>query len=151
MVKSAGRNRLVGYLQSEYHISQRRACRLLPSSRKALWYRPVRSERDADVIKRLKQLAEQYPRYGYLMLLSCCAARVWSRTASERIAFTASWVCRSEPSVGSPCLGLEYRWKSQLSPISDGLWILCTISWRLAGEGASSTWLMTTCEFALAS
>ena len=68
MVKSAGRKRLVGYLQSKYHISQRRACRLLPISRKAIWYQTVRPDRDADVIKRLKQLAERYPRYGYLML-----------------------------------------------------------------------------------
>jgi len=59
VVKSAGRKRLVGYLQSEYHISQRRACRLLPISRKAIWYQTVRPDRDADVIKRLKQPAEK--------------------------------------------------------------------------------------------
>ena len=68
MVKSAGRKRMVGYLQSEYHVSQRRACRLIAISRKAIWYQSVRPDRDTAVIKRLKQLAEQYPRYGYLML-----------------------------------------------------------------------------------
>jgi hypothetical protein len=67
-MKSAGRKRLVGYLQSEYHVGQRRACRLIAISRKAIWYQSVRPDRDADLIKRLKQLAEQYPRYGYLML-----------------------------------------------------------------------------------
>jgi len=41
VVKSAGRKRLVGYLQSEYHISQRRACRLLPIIRKAIRYQTV--------------------------------------------------------------------------------------------------------------
>jgi hypothetical protein len=41
VVKSAGRERLVDYLQSEYHISQRRARRLLPIIRKAIRYQTV--------------------------------------------------------------------------------------------------------------
>lgn len=41
MVKSAGRKRLVDYLQSEYHIIQRRACRLLPIIRKPIRYQTV--------------------------------------------------------------------------------------------------------------
>lgn len=59
---------MVGYLQESYGISQRRACRLAPISRKAIRYVPQRPAMDADLVARMKQLAEQYPRYGYLML-----------------------------------------------------------------------------------
>ena len=68
MVKPTGRRRLVGYLQESYGISQRRACRLAPISRKAVRYERQRPAMDADLVARMKQLAEQYPRYGYLML-----------------------------------------------------------------------------------
>lgn len=68
MVKPAGLKRLVGYLQETYAISERRACRLVPVSRKAMRYALQRPLMDAPVIDRLKVLGEQYPRYGYLML-----------------------------------------------------------------------------------
>ena len=67
-MKPTGRRRLVGYLQDSYGISQRRACRLTPISRKAIRYQPQRPAKDASLVARMKQLAEQYPRYGYLML-----------------------------------------------------------------------------------
>lgn len=68
MVKPAGRRRLVGYLRDVYGISQRRACRVVPISRKAIRYCPQRPIRDAALVARMKQLGEKYPRYGYLML-----------------------------------------------------------------------------------
>ena len=68
MVKPAGRRRLVGYLQNTYGISQRRACRLAPISRKAARYQPQRPALDAQLAARMKELGEKYPRYGYLML-----------------------------------------------------------------------------------
>jgi len=68
VVKPASRKRLVGYLQEQYHVSQRRACRVIPISRKAVQYVPQRPQQDARLITRLKALGEQYPRYGYLML-----------------------------------------------------------------------------------
>ena len=74
MVKPAGRKRLVGYLQDQYAVSQRRACRVVPISRKAMRHQSVRVQRDAPLIQRLKQLGEQYPRYGYLMLHSLLKA-----------------------------------------------------------------------------
>ena len=69
-MKPAGRKRLVGYLQEQYDISQRRACRVVPISRKAVRHVSVRKQRDTNLVKRLKELGEQYPRYGYLMLHS---------------------------------------------------------------------------------
>ena len=68
MVKPASRKQLVGYLEQDYGISERRACRVIPISRKAVRYSPQRVQRDAKLMARLKTLGAQYPRYGYLML-----------------------------------------------------------------------------------
>ena len=67
-MRPAARKEVVGHLQNTYGISQRRACRLVPISRKAINYVPTRPVQDAVLVKRLKALAEQYPRYGYLIL-----------------------------------------------------------------------------------
>jgi putative transposase len=68
VVKPAGQKRLVGYLCDTFKVSQRRACRLIAISRKAVCYTARRPIQDAALVKRLKQLGEQFPRYGYLML-----------------------------------------------------------------------------------
>jgi putative transposase len=68
VVKPAGRRRLVGYLRQHYVVSERRACRLIRISRKAVRYESQRPHRDVELVSRLKTLGEQYPRYGYLML-----------------------------------------------------------------------------------
>jgi len=68
VVKPASRKRLVGYLQEHYAVSERRACRLIPISRKAVRHEPQRPWQDAELVSRLKTLGEEYPRYGYLML-----------------------------------------------------------------------------------
>ena len=47
--------------------SQRRACRLVGLSRSVMQYHP-RPGRDESLRNRLKELATQYPRYGYLIL-----------------------------------------------------------------------------------
>ena len=62
------RKQLVGYLQEHHQVSQRRACRIIPISRKAVRSEATRPQRDARLMSRLKALGEQYPRYGYLML-----------------------------------------------------------------------------------
>ena len=67
-MKPTGRKRLVGYLELHYGVSQRRACRAIPISRKAVRYVAQRPERDTELTARLKALGEQYPRYGYLLL-----------------------------------------------------------------------------------
>jgi putative transposase len=60
--------RLVGYLQKQYQVSQRRACCVIPISRKAVRYRSHARPEDDALKKRLQTLGERYPRYGYLML-----------------------------------------------------------------------------------
>lgn len=68
MVKPARRKHLVGYIQEQYPVSQRRACRLIPISRKAVRYKAPRRPADERLQRRLQALGERYPRYGYLML-----------------------------------------------------------------------------------
>ena len=67
-MKPTGRKRWVGYLRGQYQVSQRRACRLVPISRKAVRYQALRRPADAMLRKRLQSLGERYPCYGYLML-----------------------------------------------------------------------------------
>ncbi len=66
-MRPAQRRDVVRRLQSAYAMSQRRACRLARLSRKAAAYQPSRRA-DEPLKTRLKELGEQYPRYGYLML-----------------------------------------------------------------------------------
>jgi putative transposase len=67
VVRPAQRRTVVRYLQSVYALSQHRACRLAGLSRKAAAYQAQQPD-DEPLRKRLKELGEQYPRYGYLML-----------------------------------------------------------------------------------
>ena len=46
-------------------LSQRRACRLLSVARSALFYESRLRRRDAPVLEAMRELARQYPRYGY--------------------------------------------------------------------------------------
>lgn len=55
-------------MQQAHGVSERRACRVLNLHRSVARYQST-SQRDDRVLKqRLQALAEQYPRYGYLML-----------------------------------------------------------------------------------
>ena len=68
MVKAAGRRAVVAHLQRHHGFSQRRACALVGVGRMTLRRKRLRPERDRALRDELKGLAEQYPRYGYLML-----------------------------------------------------------------------------------
>lgn len=46
-------------------LSQRRACALMGVARSALHYQSILTRQDAPAIEAMKQLAAQYPRYGY--------------------------------------------------------------------------------------
>lgn len=61
------RRRAVGFLMSELGVSERRACRIVGLSRSVQQYQPVTRD-DGDVVKRMKGLASENRRYGYLRL-----------------------------------------------------------------------------------
>jgi putative transposase len=67
MVTPALRRSGAVYLMQQLDVSERRASRVTGLSRSALRYEP--RPKDDDALRNgLKQLAERYPRYGYLML-----------------------------------------------------------------------------------
>jgi putative transposase len=67
VVKPAARKAAAGSLIDAHGISERHACRVLQLHRSVMRYQ--RHERDDEALReRLKALAAQYPRYGYLML-----------------------------------------------------------------------------------
>lgn len=67
-------------------MSQRQACRLVRLSRKAASYMPLQRP-DEPLRQRLKELGEQYPRYGYLLLhgMLCAEKLVVNRKRTYRI------------------------------------------------------------------
>ena len=67
MVKPAGKKRIATHLIEQFKLSERSACRLAGISRTAFRY-VRKAKSDGAVRKRLKALATQYSRYGYLML-----------------------------------------------------------------------------------
>jgi len=67
VVKPAGKKRVATHLIEQFKLSERSACRLAGISRTAFRY--VRKQKADGVVRaRLKALATQYSRYGYLML-----------------------------------------------------------------------------------
>jgi len=64
MVSATVRRQQVRYVQ-ERGVSIRRGCRLLSVARSTLRYESILAKRDAPVIGVMRELAAQYPRFGY--------------------------------------------------------------------------------------
>ena len=64
MVSAQVRRQQIAYV-CQRGRSQRGACALLSVARATINYRPRMPTRDAPVIATMKELAGQYPRYGY--------------------------------------------------------------------------------------
>jgi putative transposase len=64
MVSAPGRRQQVAYAKKR-GLSKRRACALLDVARSGLDHESIRDRQDAPVIARMRELAAQYPRYGY--------------------------------------------------------------------------------------
>jgi putative transposase len=67
VVKPSARRAVARELIDTYDMSERNACDLVSVSRSAFRYQPV-TKSDGALRERLKALAAEYPRYGYLML-----------------------------------------------------------------------------------
>ena len=61
------KRRAVGSLMTERGFSERRACRIVGLARSVQQYQPLQKD-DAAAIKRMKELASENRRYGYLRL-----------------------------------------------------------------------------------
>ena len=64
MVSATVRRQQVAYVRGR-GISVRRACKLLSVARSTLRYESVLAKRDAPVVGAMRELAAQYPRFGY--------------------------------------------------------------------------------------
>ena len=64
MVSASARRSQVEYARKR-GLSERRSCALLSVARSALRYRSRKAEKDKPVQTRMRELASQYPRYGY--------------------------------------------------------------------------------------
>jgi putative transposase len=67
MVTAPARRRQVAYAKSR-GVPVRRACALLRTARSGLRHESKRAKADAPVVAQMRELAAQYPRYGYRMI-----------------------------------------------------------------------------------
>lgn len=58
-------------------VSERRACRILSQARSTQQYQPQRPGQDRELVKRLYELAERYPRYGYRRITAKLNEEFW--------------------------------------------------------------------------
>ena len=65
MVSVPGRRLQVALARKRWKLPLRRACTLLSVARSSARYASKREVTDAPVVKRMRELAAQYPRYGY--------------------------------------------------------------------------------------
>ena len=71
------------YVEVEYQMSERHACRLMGLGRTTHRYRARKAERDSELRRRLKELAARRMRFGYRRLTAmllregCIARKVW--------------------------------------------------------------------------
>jgi transposase InsO family protein len=66
------------YLQETYPISERRACRLLGRSRSTLRYRAAARAGDLPLLKAIRRLARQHPRWGYRRIHALLERQGWT-------------------------------------------------------------------------
>ena len=74
MVSASGRRRQVEYARGR-GLSCRLACSLMRVARSTLGYVSRLQTRDAPVQKRMREIAAQYPRYGYRFVASSSSAK----------------------------------------------------------------------------
>ncbi len=67
-MKPAQRRAVAAYMQEQFGLSQRQACRLVSSARSTIRYRHRRQRDDEALRLRLRELAAQRPRFGYRRL-----------------------------------------------------------------------------------
>lgn len=82
MVSAQVRRRQVAFV-FERGVSQRRACALMSVARSSLRYESRLAKRDAPVVVAMRELAAQYPRYGYRRIQVFLARRGHSMSADR--------------------------------------------------------------------
>jgi transposase InsO family protein len=71
-------------VQQEFNVSQRRACQALGIHRSAVRYQPRTSAKRQALVKRMHELAQQHPRFGYRRIAALLRLEGW-RVNAKRI------------------------------------------------------------------
>ncbi|MGH2557346.1 MAG: IS3 family transposase [Actinomycetota bacterium] len=74
----ARRRDAANYLQRRHKISERRACRVVGLHRSTKRYRAVPGDYELRLTKRMNQLADRHPRYGYRRIWALLRQEGWS-------------------------------------------------------------------------
>jgi transposase InsO family protein len=77
LVSLAAKRQAAAYLEQTYHVSERRACRVLALHRSTK-RRQSGQQEHAEVIERIHRLSEQYPRFGYRKIYHLLKAERWA-------------------------------------------------------------------------
>ena len=82
MVSACVRRKQIAYVRQR-GISLRRACALLQVARSTVGYESALAKRDAPVIEAMRELAAQYPRFGYRRIQVFLARRGLTMSADR--------------------------------------------------------------------
>src|SRR5438105_11128699 len=74
VVTPAARREMTMYLRQTFEMSERRACRVIGTDRASVRYQGVRPD-DVGLRERLKALAQERRRFGYVACTCCCGAK----------------------------------------------------------------------------
>jgi putative transposase len=77
MVTPAARRQAAGFLQADFNVSERRACSVVELPRATCRYQSAMVE-DPQLREDLRQLAGEWPRYGYRMLHGLLKRKGWT-------------------------------------------------------------------------
>lgn len=77
MVTPSQHRDAVAHVRCELGVSERRACWALGQARSTQRYQPRRLELDKVLVKRLHELAQQHPRYGYRRITAKLKEEQW--------------------------------------------------------------------------
>ena len=132
MVTATQRRRAVTHLKSR-RVSERRACRLVRFSRSAAWYR-LQGRHDSPLRDHLKELAQEYPRYGCPTLhdLLVTEGRVVKIKRTYRRYREEGCRCGASDASGSTSRGSRCWCRAQST--SAGQWTSYPISSRAAAK-----------------
>ena len=84
MVSPARRREAVRHLVRRFHVSERRACRVLGQRRSTQRYEPVPVEYEQGLVKRMNELAAEHPRWGYRTITTLLVGEGW-RINTKRV------------------------------------------------------------------
>lgn len=125
LVKPVAKRKALGFLMSEMGLSERRSCRIVGLARSVQQYRSV-PRNDAAVLQRMRVLASENRRYGYLRLhamlrregLVVNRKRTWRLYCAEG--------CRCAPRSGASCpAGIGSRPRCRSGRYNAGLSTSC--------------------------